>query len=121
MAAARSRLGRVAGCVFRFAPGRRSGYAILLGGISVIFTSGITAGIGRITIPLLAVLGLRLASASTFLAFARISRLSRSALLRRKLPRLFFQGSVVFFSQKAVRLTDRRRSYGIIRQPDAFG
>jgi len=96
MAAAISRLGRV-GPVFRFAPGRGSGRGVL-GGISVILVA--------VPVPLLAVPGLGLTSAGTFLAFARISRLSRRALLRRRLPRLVFQSGIIFLCEEAVRLPD---------------
>jgi hypothetical protein len=120
MAAAPSRLGRVGYGFFAAAMvSRRS--TVTLSGIAVLVgrSGRILLLPGLVPVPLLGVPGLGFPSAGTFLAFARISRLSRRALIRRRLPRL--ERSIILFCQKAVRLANRSRSDGAIGQPDAFG
>jgi len=103
LAAALSRLGRVGhGFLAAAAVSRRSAVALLSGIVAQVSRSGrilLLPGLG--TVPLLGVPGLGFPSAGTF-----ISRLSRRALVRRRLLRLGFQRSIVFLCQKAVRLAD---------------
>jgi hypothetical protein len=115
LTAAPSRLGRVGhGFLAAAAVSRRS--TVTLSGIAVLVgrSGRILLLPGLVPVPLLGVPGLGFPSAGTF-----ISRLSRRALIRRRLLRL--ERSIVFLCQKAVRLANRSRSDGAIGQPDAFG